>query len=143
MKIEPRTRPRRNDGRLAAVIVTFVLSLAAAAQDRSFSQKPDILLGLRKDRSASITFADLDGDGDLDVVIANGRHWTQANQVFINNGKPAGKGSPPQPGLSGRFTLAYNLGEELTTSYAVLRRVPRLFCGHGYGHGKSGCILQC
>ena len=29
---------------------------------------------------------DLDGDGDLDIIVANGRHWSQQNQIFYNDG---------------------------------------------------------
>jgi len=88
----------------------FVSILLAAegipAQNRTFSQQPEILLGLKLDRSASLTFVDVDGDGSLDVLVANGRHWPQGNEVFLNNGK-------------GRFTIGYPLGVEFSTSYAV------------------------
>ncbi len=55
------------------------------AQNRTFSEKPEILLGLKLDRSPSLTFVDVDGDGDLDVLVANGRHWPKVNEVFLNN----------------------------------------------------------
>jgi hypothetical protein len=78
----------------------------AQAQSRGFSEEPEILLGLREDRSPSMSFVDVEGDGDLDVLVANGRHWPQGNEVFLNNGR-------------GRFTVGYPLGEELSTSYGV------------------------
>jgi len=34
-------------------------------------------LGEPEDRSASMGIGDIDQDGDLDVVIANGRHWPE------------------------------------------------------------------
>lgn len=68
------------------LFVCLLLPGGAAGQSRMFGTQPDFLLGLRSDRSASITLADVDGDQDLDVIVANGRHWPQANEVFINNG---------------------------------------------------------
>ncbi|MCP4709164.1 MAG: PQQ-binding-like beta-propeller repeat protein [Planctomycetes bacterium] len=84
----------------------YCIAEGTPAQNRTFSEKPEILLGLKLDRSASLNFVDVDSDSDLDVLVANGRHWPQANEVFINNGK-------------GRFTIGYLLGVELSTSYAV------------------------
>ena len=36
--------------------------------------------------SANVSIGDLDGDGDLDIVLAKGRHWPLANQVLLNDG---------------------------------------------------------
>ena len=44
--------------------------------------------------------------GRLDILYANGRHWPQANEVYLNNG-------------AGRFTVGLPLGSELATSYGV------------------------
>ncbi len=68
--------------------------------------RPYAPLGTRTDRSASLAFGDVDADGDLDVVVANGRHWAQQNEVFLNNG-------------AGFFGLARSLGDERETSYAA------------------------
>ncbi len=103
----------------AALILLLTAPIGTAAQSRTFGQTPDYLLGLRSDRSASLTFADVDRDGDLDVIVANGRHWPQANQVFINNGAPEDPAHIVSGGGYGRFTLGYPLGAEWTTSYAV------------------------
>ncbi len=108
---QPSTERGAEKMRLPGVCLITAACLAvgaeeAMAQNRSFSEEPDVLLGLREDRSPSLTFVDVDGDGDLDVLVANGRHWPQRNEVFLNNGR-------------GRFTIGYFLGEELSTSYAV------------------------
>ncbi len=68
--------------------------------------RPYAPLGTNEDRSASLAFGDVDADGDLDVVVANGRHWAQQNEVFVNNG-------------AGFFGLARPLGDERATSYAA------------------------
>jgi len=49
---------------------------------------------------------DIDNDGDIDVVIANGRHWPGQNRIFFNNG-------------SGKFSVSKPLGIERATSYST------------------------
>ena len=56
--------------------------------------------------TASVSLGDVNGDGALDVVIANGRHWPGQNRVYLNDGGAA-------------FTLARRLGEEEAGTYAV------------------------
>ena len=37
--------------------------------------------------SASVSLGDLDRDGDLDLVLAKGRHWPLQNMILMNDGK--------------------------------------------------------
>ena len=77
-----------------------------------FSQELDLIrsnrliLGTDESRSASVSAGDLNGDGSIDLVIANGRHWPQANKIFINNG-------------FGIFTISKDLDNIEETSYAT------------------------
>ncbi len=36
--------------------------------------------------SANASLGDLDGDGDLDIVLAKGRHWPLKDWVLLNDG---------------------------------------------------------
>jgi len=60
--------------------------------------------GSEEDFSAGLSFADFDGDGDLDIANVNGRHWPVADMLLLNNGK-------------GRFPMAAEIGAWRTTGY--------------------------
>lgn len=55
--------------------------------------------------SANASVGDLDGDGDLDIVLAKGRHWPLHNRILLNDGQ-------------GRFA-AKNLGSQPDRSYTA------------------------
>ena len=105
---------RRNQHRQASVgiwvsmfMASILLSQAAAlAEDRVFQTHSRLTLGTEANRSASVRIGDIDGDQDLDVVIANGRHWPQQNFVFVNQG-------------TAKFSIMRNLGDERATTYAT------------------------
>ena len=63
-------------------------------------------LGAGSELTASVSLGDVNGDGALDVVVANGRHWPGQNRIYLNDGRAA-------------FTLARPLGDEQAGSYAV------------------------
>ena len=65
-----------------------------------------ISLGKEKLKTSSIATGDLNSDGFIDVVVANGRHWAAQNEVYVNNGE-------------GMLNSAFDLGHMKSTSYAA------------------------
>jgi len=70
------------------------------------NQRGRLILGTQKARTASISFGDMDGDKDIDVVVANGRHWPEQNRIFFNSG-------------NGKFNVSQPLHQQSETSYAT------------------------
>ena len=69
---------------LALVAVAVVYSQPAVV-GRSFDRL--LLLETKGETSASVSLGDIDADGDLDVVLAKGRHWPLVDLVLRNDGK--------------------------------------------------------
>ncbi|MCJ8191511.1 FG-GAP repeat domain-containing protein [Sphingomicrobium aestuariivivum] len=87
----------------------FITMVAAAALQAApeFSASPFTMFDMEARYSANVALADMDGDGDLDVLLANGRHWAQPDFVYLNDGKS-------------RLLEAVPVGETLAASYALL-----------------------
>jgi hypothetical protein len=54
--------------------------------------------------TANASLGDVDGDGDLDIVLAKGRHWPLADLVLLNDGKG---GFAQRHPVSGRADRSY------------------------------------
>jgi FG-GAP-like repeat len=57
--------------------------------------------------SANVSIGDLDGDGNLDIVLAKGRHWPLMSRILLNDGH-------------GRFPLAHQLGSTPYRSFSAV-----------------------
>jgi hypothetical protein len=64
-----------------------------------------VLLETSSETSANVELGDLNGDGNLDVVLAKGRHWPLVNRVLLGNGK-------------GGFSKPYDLDSISNKSYS-------------------------
>ena len=61
---------------------------ATGANGIYYSNRASYPISVEPFITAGIAFGDVDGDSDLDMIEANGRHWPQANYVYFhaNNG---------------------------------------------------------
>ena len=64
-----------------------------------------LLLEPTAETSANVSLGDVDGDGDLDVVLAKGRHWPLVDRVLLGDG-------------AGHFANGYDLGSASDRSYS-------------------------
>lgn len=89
---------------LLCVLCTPLVSLAA---ETSFHNYDGFLsIGTQSNRSASIALHDIDKDGDLDALVANGRHWAEQNYIYFNDGRSG-------------FKTGRRVGEWLDSSYGI------------------------
>ena len=113
------------------------------AQNNFFVTAPNnrFSIGTEKNKTASISLGDIDQDGDLDVVVANGRHWPQQNFMLFNSGDRKFNVMIPV-GLARSTTYAAELGDldgdgdlDLVTGNDVAPN--RLFLNEGNGQFRE------
>ncbi len=87
--------------RLYGAMLMIPALLLLGAEIRSFD--PAVPLENESETTANVSLGDLDGDGNLDIVLAKGRHWPLRDRVLINDGKghfAIGAPLPNQPDRS-------------------------------------------
>jgi hypothetical protein len=82
----------------------MVALLSAAGVPRSFSTV--ISLETTSEESANVSMGDLDGDGDLDLVLAKGRHTPLVDRVLLNDGSGSFVASDLGPIADRTYTAA-------------------------------------
>ena len=94
---------------LFAGLAVLTISPSAPVSINDFQSFPQFnrvfLLDTTPDTSANISIADLNEDGNLDILLVNGRHWPGMSRIFIGDGR-------------GHFITSYDLCETRYRSYS-------------------------
>lgn len=121
---------------LPAALLPFVLVVPLAAQDFSTT-----VLLCRSDATSSVALGDLDGDGDLDIVYGNGRHYPNQSLIYFNDGEGALHGEYPLFPVP-RKTYAVALGDLDAVEGTDLGDYDQVFFNSGNGTFLPGPLLD-
>lgn len=124
-------------------MVALALALTPPAQSvqvRHFAQA--VSLEDTAETSANASMGDLDGDGDLDIVLAKGRHWPLVNRVLLNDGTGTFSGSDLAPVADRSYsTVLADLNGDGTLDLVVSNDRPDgkvVYFNDGTGHYTKG-----
>jgi len=80
-------------GCLLVVLGILAIGSQQAGAPRTFNTV--VNLETTSEDSANVSMGDLDGDGDLDLVLAKGRHTPLRDRVLLNDGRGSFVASDP------------------------------------------------
>src|SRR5215471_4772402 len=94
----------------AFVVSLIILLFSSAVGVRIGPPIPNfdhgVALEEKSETTANASLGDLDGDGDLDIVLAKGRHWPLVDLVLLNDGK-------------GHFNQRHNVSDKADRTYTA------------------------
>ena len=90
--------------KLLVGLIVLTVTATTNGMGQSFSRWSEMCDGVP--HTAGIAIGDLDGDGDLDLVFANGRHLPEKDLVFSNDGW-------------GTFSAKREIGDRADPSYGA------------------------
>lgn len=90
---------------LVIVIIGFLFSPSSQTAQRFPGFNRELLLESTSETSGNVSIGDLNGDGNLDLVLVKGRHWPLISRVLLGDGK-------------GHFPTTFNLGKIAYRSYS-------------------------
>jgi hypothetical protein len=96
--IAPRSKEHTVPYAVAVFVFVAILGVAGQPAPARPSFTTVIPLESTAEDSANVSMGDLDGDGDLDLVLAKGRHTPIVDRVLLNDGKGGFVASDLGPG---------------------------------------------
>jgi hypothetical protein len=96
------------EGALAMRVIALFMLMAGVVTAAGAPRLFDTVVNLEttSEESANVSMGDLDGDGDLDLVLAKGRHSPLIDRVLLSNGKGAFTASDLGPTADRTYTAA-------------------------------------